>query len=103
MSEQDEMRDALRRAIQRAGGPTVVGRHFSISQQAVGQWDICPPARVLGLERISGVSRHDLRSDMYPVELGTVAHLSGSGHSAAESVACERDGLSGAASRRGAA
>ncbi|WP_090964820.1 YdaS family helix-turn-helix protein [Aureimonas phyllosphaerae] len=62
------MRDALRRAIRKAGGPSVIGLAAGISQQAVGQWEICPPLRVLIVERCSGVSRYELRPDLYPLE-----------------------------------
>lgn len=56
---------ALSLAIQSAGGPRVVGDYFGISRQAVEQWPECPPLRVIGLEKLSGVSRHVLRPDIY--------------------------------------
>lgn len=67
MSEQAEMSDALRRAIRKAGGAVRIGSKLGITAQAIYQWKICPPFRVLDLERLSGVSRTDLRPDLYPL------------------------------------
>jgi hypothetical protein len=62
------MRLALREAIKKAGGHEVVARHFNLTRQAVWMWRKVPPLRVLELERLSGVSRHRLRPDVYPKE-----------------------------------
>ena len=58
---------AAKLAIDRAGGPIVVARHFVVSRQAVHQWlaTCIPPARVIELERLSGVSRHLIRPDIF--------------------------------------
>ncbi|WP_183507899.1 transcriptional regulator [Methylobacterium brachythecii] len=56
----------LERAIEAAGGPKALGVAIGISSQAISQWQVCPPLRVLEVERASGVSRHDLRPDLYP-------------------------------------
>lgn len=56
---------ALTLAIKSAGGSKAVAAAFGISRQAVEQWDECPPLRVISLERLSGVSRHVLRPDIY--------------------------------------
>jgi DNA-binding transcriptional regulator YdaS (Cro superfamily) len=58
--------EALARAIKTAGGAKALGRALGISHQAVIQWKACPPLRVLELERLTGISRHDLRPDIYP-------------------------------------
>lgn len=60
------MEQALQSAIDLAGGPTAVSVALGISHQAVLQWEKCPPLRVLEVERLSGVSRHRLRPDIYP-------------------------------------
>jgi DNA-binding transcriptional regulator YdaS (Cro superfamily) len=59
---------ALERAIEAAGGLTKLATSLQITKQAVAQWDEVPPLRVLEVERVSGVSRHELRPDLYPVE-----------------------------------
>ena len=58
----------LRIAINRAGGVPAVAEYFGIAPQAVWQWTRCPVLRVIDLERLSGISRHDLRPDVYPRE-----------------------------------
>lgn len=62
----EDRKDALRRAIKAAGGLAAVAGPLGISIQAVSQWDECPPLRVLAVEQISGVPRHELRPDLYP-------------------------------------
>lgn len=57
----------LRRAIKSAGGLAGLARPLGITEQAVSQWDEVPPLRVLAVEKISGVPRHELRPDLYPV------------------------------------
>lgn len=38
---------------------------LGISRQAIGQWKAVPAERVLALESISGISRYELRPDLY--------------------------------------
>ena len=38
---------------------------LSITRQAVDQWEVCPPARVLEVEAATGISRHELRPDVF--------------------------------------
>ena len=59
---------ALKRAIESTGGQAEFARLIGITAQAVSQWDEVPPLRVLAVERVSGVSRSDLRPDLYPAE-----------------------------------
>lgn len=61
-------KDALRRATKAAGGQAALAAKLGISAQAISQWDEVPPLRVLAVEEISGVSRHELRPDLYPAE-----------------------------------
>jgi DNA-binding transcriptional regulator YdaS (Cro superfamily) len=63
MSERTE---ALRRAIEAVGGLSGLAKPLGITEQAVSQWDEVPPLRVLAVEQVSGVSRHELRPDLYP-------------------------------------
>lgn len=66
------MKDALEKAKKLAGGAAALARLLNeialkpITPQAVTQWDAVPPARVLEVERVTGVSRHELRPDFYP-------------------------------------
>lgn len=39
---------------------------LNISSSAISMWERVPAERVLDVERITGVSRHDLRPDLYP-------------------------------------
>jgi DNA-binding transcriptional regulator YdaS (Cro superfamily) len=59
---------ALKKAIESAGGQAEFARLIGITAQAVSQWDEVPPLRVLVVEKVSGVSRSELRPDLYPVE-----------------------------------
>ncbi|WP_310349346.1 Cro/CI family transcriptional regulator [Methylobacterium sp. BE186] len=59
---------ALKSAIEKAGGPAALGRTLGISSAAISQWNVCPPLRVLAVEAASGVSRSELRPDLYPRE-----------------------------------
>ncbi|WP_336810908.1 Cro/CI family transcriptional regulator [Bosea sp. MMO-172] len=56
---------ALLKAVEAVGGPVSLARHLGISSQAVSQWKRVPPGRALAVEQLSGVSRHDLRPDLY--------------------------------------
>jgi hypothetical protein len=62
-------RALTKRLIARAGGPGLVGQMFDppISSQAVSQWERVPAARCLVIEAATkgGVSRHELRPDLY--------------------------------------
>lgn len=60
---------ALKLAIQSAGGPAALSRKIGISSAAISQWKICPPLRVIAVEEASGVARHLLRPDLYPIRL----------------------------------
>lgn len=65
----DDKSAALKRAVAAAGGQASFARAIGVTAQAVSQWDEVPPLRVLAVERISGISRHDLRPDLYPEPL----------------------------------
>lgn len=62
---------SLIKAVTQAGGCAAVGRALGISRQSVWKWleaDRVPAERVLDLEAITGLPRHKLRPDLYPVE-----------------------------------
>lgn len=57
------------RAIDILGGPAAVGRLFGVSAWAASKWRHRVPAeRVIALEKATGVSRHELRPDIYPLD-----------------------------------
>ena len=60
--------DALERAISAAGGIGPLAKELGIKPQAVSQWDEVPPLRVIAVERVTGVPRHELRPDLYPFD-----------------------------------
>jgi DNA-binding transcriptional regulator YdaS (Cro superfamily) len=69
MNSRDSRRKrALRRAIAAAGGLDRIAKPLGITMQAVSAWQEVPPLRVLAVEKITGISRHELRPDLYPVE-----------------------------------
>lgn len=61
-------RKALDRALKAAGGPTALAKGLEISVQAIGQWEMVPPLRVIAVEKLTGVPRSELRPDLYPLE-----------------------------------
>jgi DNA-binding transcriptional regulator YdaS (Cro superfamily) len=59
--------EALKRAIAAAGTGDKLATDLGITPQALSQWERVPHLRVLEVERITGVPRHELRPDLYPV------------------------------------
>lgn len=57
--------DLLSIVIDKAGGATKLGRALGISHQAILKWPKVPATRVLEVERLTGVSRHALRPDVF--------------------------------------
>jgi DNA-binding transcriptional regulator YdaS (Cro superfamily) len=61
------MNKSLEIAKDRAGGASGLARLLGrISPQAVSQWTRVPAERVIEVERVTGVSRYELRPDIYP-------------------------------------
>lgn len=56
---------ALREAIAAAGGARALSRALGIAHQAISKWERVPPLRVLEVERLTGISRHQLRPDIF--------------------------------------
>lgn len=63
---------ALERAVEKAGGQSAFSRMHGVSQPTVWAWlnnsKPLPAEFVLKTEAETGVSRHDLRPDIYPRE-----------------------------------
>lgn len=63
--------DALTQAIEKAGSQGRLARALGLKQQTIFGWKErgkVPAERVIEVERLTGVSRHDLRPDIYPRE-----------------------------------
>lgn len=60
----------LGRVIAIVGSQSELARLLNITPQAINGWrnKKIPPCRVLMIEQISGVSRHELRPDVYGVK-----------------------------------
>lgn len=55
----------IERAAAKVGGVIRLAARLNISRSAVAQWKRVPAERVLDVESITGVSRYDLRPDIY--------------------------------------
>lgn len=63
------MLDKCEEAKKTAGGPSKLAEALGdLSSQAVSQWKRVPAERVIAVEKVTGISRHDLRPDLYPRE-----------------------------------
>lgn len=61
----------IKQAIAAIGTGKALAQRLGLSPMAVSGWvkrDKIPAERVLEIERITGVSRHELRPDLYPTE-----------------------------------
>lgn len=59
------MDSALQKVINLAGNRSKLARQLGIKPQAIQQWERVPVDRVLAIESITGISRHELRPDIY--------------------------------------
>ena len=58
----------LQKAIEKTGSGARLADQLGVTRQALYQWHRIPAERVLEIERITGVPRHELRPDLYPSE-----------------------------------
>lgn len=67
--------EALTLAKQKLGGNAGVSTKLGgLTSQAVSQWTKVPAARVLDIEALTDISRHDLRPDIFgPAEKASAA------------------------------
>lgn len=65
--------EALEMAVNRAGSQTMFAKFIGVTQSTVWKWLRCgkplPAEYVLKAEQKTGVSRHLLRPDIYPIDL----------------------------------
>lgn len=60
------MIDSIRHIARKAGGLKSLARQLGIKHQSLYSWRNGVPAdRVLDVERITGISRHELRPDVF--------------------------------------
>ncbi|MBI1243783.1 MAG: CI repressor [Alphaproteobacteria bacterium] len=64
---------ALAAAIEKAGGVSRLAQLLGIQPSAVSMWPKPPAGRVLAIEKETGVSRHELRPDIYGPAVETEA------------------------------
>lgn len=68
----------LQRAVTLAGSQTELARRIGVQQAHVWNWlnrskGKVPGEYVISIEKATGVSRHELRPDLYPIEEGAQA------------------------------
>jgi TorA maturation chaperone TorD len=63
----------LARAIDKAGGVAELARKIGIAQPSVSNWNRVPAQRVIAVEVATGISRRDLRPDLYDESESAVA------------------------------
>lgn len=64
----DELRQGLELALARTNGAYGLAKAVGLTHQAIQKWQRVPAERVHEVERASGVPRHLLRPDLYPIE-----------------------------------
>jgi DNA-binding transcriptional regulator YdaS (Cro superfamily) len=57
---------ALQRAIDAIGGTAALAAELGIRAPSIYSWRRTPPERVLAVEKATGISRYELRPDIYP-------------------------------------
>ncbi len=56
---------AVDRAADAAGNKSELARQLGVKVQSIQQWKRIPAERVAEVERITGISRHELREDIF--------------------------------------
>ncbi|MBS1015181.1 helix-turn-helix domain-containing protein [Acetobacter persici] len=59
------MTDAVKRAIEAAGGVAVLAQQLGIKAPSIYSWRAIPPKRVRAIARITGIPAAELRPDMF--------------------------------------
>ncbi len=58
-------KETIRQAADSVGGVVKLSEALGLSRAAASQWDRVPAEHVLPVERLTGVSRHVLRPDIF--------------------------------------
>ncbi|MDK2757530.1 MAG: helix-turn-helix domain-containing protein [Blastomonas fulva] len=73
MIDRESSLQAFHQAIDIVGGQSAFGRLIGRSQSTVWDWvdrkKLLPPEYVLTIEAATGISKHELRPDIYPIDL----------------------------------
>ena len=56
----------VQKAADKVGSASELARRLGISHPALFRWKQVPAERVLKMEQVTGISRHDIRPDIYP-------------------------------------
>jgi DNA-binding transcriptional regulator YdaS (Cro superfamily) len=56
---------ALQKAADIMGSKRKLALELGVTRQAISQWRKVPAARCIKIEQLTGVSRHELRPDIY--------------------------------------
>jgi TorA maturation chaperone TorD len=92
--------DGLDRAIDAVGGVAQLARKIGISQPSVSNWTRVPAERVIAVETATGISRHDLRPDLYSEQAASADPIDGIDAARAQEYALLATLLSAPPSRR---
>lgn len=81
MGIEHDLESAIAKAVRAAGSQSALGRLIGRRQSTVREWLLAgrvSPEAVLQVEAATGVSKHDLRPDLYPREAAPAPAASGS-------------------------
>ena len=56
----------IRRAASNVGGVKALADKLGVTRAAIYAWSRIPAERVIPVEALTGISRHELRPDLYP-------------------------------------
>jgi DNA-binding transcriptional regulator YdaS (Cro superfamily) len=59
------MIDIVKTAAEKAGGVVSLARELGIKHTALYSWNRVPAERVLDIERVTGISRYEMRPDIF--------------------------------------
>jgi DNA-binding transcriptional regulator YdaS (Cro superfamily) len=75
------LEDIVELAVAKAGGMRALGRALGINYQAIQSWKKIPAGRVVAIEEVTGISREELRPDIFIRIPGAMAVVEAKGPS----------------------